>query len=91
VVAKDYQVSVIETVNGRLITGIVTKDDGKTVTVQMQNELLTLPKGDIQERKQTTQSIMPEGMLDKLTDIEVRDLIAYLAGKDQAPLPPQEK
>jgi putative heme-binding domain-containing protein len=88
VVAQDYQMTVIETVNGRFISGIVTKEDGKTVTVQTQNELLTLPRGDIQERKKTGQSMMPEKLLEPLSDTEVRDLIAYIAGSGQVPLPP---
>jgi len=87
VVAKDFQVSVIETVTGRVITGIVTKEEGKTVTIQTPTEVILLPKGDIQERKQTGQSIMPENQLAQLSDVEVRDLIAYLAGAEQVPLP----
>jgi putative membrane-bound dehydrogenase-like protein len=87
VVAKDYQVSVIGTTSGRVITGIVTKEDDKTVTVQTQNELLTLAKSEIDERKKTGQSMMPEGQLAMLSEKEVRDLIAYLAGAEQVPLP----
>jgi len=87
VVAKDYQVSVISTTSGRVITGIVTKEDDKTVTVQVQNELLTLAKSEIDERKKTGQSMMPEGQLAMLTEKEIRDLIAYLAGAEQVPLP----
>jgi len=29
--------------------------------------------------------MMPEGLLDKLTNAEVRDLIAYLAGRSRCP------
>jgi putative membrane-bound dehydrogenase-like protein len=87
VVAKDYQMSVIGTSSGRVITGIVTKEDEKTVTVQTQNELLTLAKSDIEERKKTEQSMMPEGQLAMLSEQEVRNLIAYLAGTEQVTLP----
>jgi putative heme-binding domain-containing protein len=87
VVAKDFQVSVIGTSSGRVVTGIVTKEDDKTVTVQTQNELLTIAKSDIEERKKTGQSMMPEGQLAMLSEKEVRDLIAYLAGAEQVPLP----
>jgi putative heme-binding domain-containing protein len=87
VVAKDYQMSVIGTSSGRVITGIVTKEDEKTVIVQTQNELLTLAKSDIEERKKTEQSMMPEGQLAMLSEQEVRNLIAYLAGAEQVPLP----
>jgi cytochrome c1 len=31
--------------------------------------------------------MMPEGLLEKLTNEEVRDLIAYLASAQQVPLP----
>ncbi len=87
VVPKDYQMSIIETVNGRVIQGIVSKEEDKTITVLTPTEVLTLQKKDIQERQKTTQSIMPEGQLATLSDAEVRDLIAYLAGKEQVALP----
>ena len=31
--------------------------------------------------------MMPEGLLEKLTNEEVRDLLAYLASPQQVPLP----
>jgi hypothetical protein len=31
--------------------------------------------------------MMPEGMLRSLTDEQVRDLLVYLAGPEQVPLP----
>ena len=34
--------------------------------------------------------MMPEGLLEKLSDDEVRDLIAYLASKAQVPVAPVE-
>ena len=34
---------------------------------------------------------MPDGQLDVLTKTQVRDLIGYLSGKTQAPLPPDPK
>ena len=32
-------------------------------------------------------SMMPEDQLKQLTDVEIRDLLAYLAGPGQVPLP----
>jgi putative heme-binding domain-containing protein len=87
IVAKDFQVSLIETNNGRLIAGIVTKENDKTLSVQTPTELLTLPKGDVADRKLTGQSLMPERLLEPLSDKELRDLMAYLAGSGQVPLP----
>jgi putative heme-binding domain-containing protein len=89
VVVQDYQMSIIETTAGRVINGIVIKDLDKTITIQTQNEQITLPKSEIQERKKSQLSMMPEGLLAPLSDVEVRDLIAYLGGPGQVPLPPQ--
>jgi hypothetical protein len=38
-------------------------------------------KEDIEERKKSPLSMMPEGLLTPLSDSEVRDLIAYLGGE----------
>jgi putative heme-binding domain-containing protein len=84
VVARDYQLSVIETSAGRIINGIVVQDTGQTVVVQTQNERITLAKADITEQRVLPQSMMPEGMLAQLSDTEIRNLLAYLAGKEQA-------
>ncbi len=87
VVAKDYQMTVFNLADGRVVNGIVKEENDKVVTVQTQNEVLRLNKADIDSRKQSAQSMMPDGQLAMMSDAEVRDLIAYLAGADQPPLP----
>jgi putative heme-binding domain-containing protein len=91
VVAKDYQMILFTLNDGRTVNGVVKQETDKVVTVQTQNDLLRLTKSDIESRKQSAQSMMPEGQLAMLTDVEVRDLIAYVAGPDQAPLPKTPK
>ncbi|HJT30529.1 MAG TPA: PVC-type heme-binding CxxCH protein [Pirellulales bacterium] len=86
-VGRDYQLTVIETTDGRVLNGIVTADDGDVLTVQTQNERVLLPKNEIDQRQPSKLSLMPEGVLDKLSERELRDLIGYLAGADQPPLP----
>ena len=46
-----------------------------------------LAKEDVEEERQSSLSMMPEGQLDTLNKEQVRDLIAYLSGKAQVPLP----
>jgi putative membrane-bound dehydrogenase-like protein len=87
VVPKEFQMTKIETQNGRFINGIIKQETDKTVAIQTQNELIVLPKSDIAGREQSKFSLMPDGLLDKLKEDEVRDLIAYLQSKDQVPLP----
>jgi putative membrane-bound dehydrogenase-like protein len=90
-VARDYQVTRIVTSAGRVVSGIIKEETAQTVTVQTPNEVIRLAKADIDERNQLTVSLMPEGQLGQLSDAEVRDLIAYLGGPNQVPLPKQAR
>jgi putative membrane-bound dehydrogenase-like protein len=87
VVARDYQVTVIRTSAGRTISGIIKEETDKVVSVQTPTELIRLPKSDIEERTKSTSSLMPEGQLATLTDVQIRDLLAYLGGAGQVALP----
>jgi putative membrane-bound dehydrogenase-like protein len=87
VVARDYQVTLLQTKDGRVITGIIKQETPQILTVQTQNEVLLVPQKEIEARAHSPVSMMPEGLLDKLKDEEVRDLIAYLASPSQVPLP----
>jgi putative heme-binding domain-containing protein len=90
VVGRDYLVTVVELKDGRVVNGIVRREDDKTVTLQTPNDLVAIPKNEIDERRQSAVSLMPEGLLDKLTAEEVRDLVAYLASPVQVPLPKED-
>jgi putative membrane-bound dehydrogenase-like protein len=85
VVAREYQVTVFELKNGRVLNGIIAQETERAVTVQTQNEKLVVPKEEIEARTPTNVSMMPEGLFDKLSDEEVRNLVAYLMGKNQVP------
>jgi putative heme-binding domain-containing protein len=88
VVPLDYQVTILQMKDGRVVTGIIKQENEKVVSVQTQNEVLLVTKSDIEERAKSPVSMMPEGLLVKLSDEEVRDLIAYLGSPAQVPLPP---
>ena len=87
VIGRDYRMSVIATNAGRIITGIIKEETAKIVTVQTANEIVLIAKSDIEHRKRSPVSLMPEGQLEKLPFHEVRDLFGYLMGPTQAPLP----
>jgi putative membrane-bound dehydrogenase-like protein len=87
VVPREYQVSIITTENGRTLTGIIKEETERALTVQTQNEVVIIPKSEIESRRQSNLSMMPEGILDRLTIEEIRDLVAYLASPAQARLP----
>jgi putative heme-binding domain-containing protein len=77
-VAKDYQMEVIETTGGRVITGFVSGETEGAVTVAVINEAIIVPKDEIEVRTASKMSMMPEGMLEALTMEQVRELVAYL-------------
>jgi putative heme-binding domain-containing protein len=87
VVARDFQVTRIVLTSGRIVTGLVKQETDKVLQVQTPTELVRILKSDIEEREKQPQSMMPEGLLTPLKDNEVRDLLAYLAGDGQPPLP----
>src|SRR5262249_20154613 len=83
VVAKDYQVTLIETKDGRVLNGIIKQENAAGVTLQTATETLVIPKGDIDTREIKPISLMPDGLLNNMNAEEVRDLIAYLASSKQ--------
>jgi putative membrane-bound dehydrogenase-like protein len=87
VVAREYQVQVISLKNGRVLNGIVKAETEKALTLRTLNETVVVPKDDIEMRSTSPVSMMPDGLFDKLTAEEVRDLVAYLAVVEQVPLP----
>jgi putative heme-binding domain-containing protein len=78
-VGRLYQVTILELADGRVVQGVVVEENDLSLTMQMANERLTVPKNDVEARQQTSLSLMPDGMFDKLSDDEIRNLMAYLA------------
>ncbi|HUR55145.1 MAG TPA: c-type cytochrome, partial [Gemmataceae bacterium] len=87
VVPNEYRLVNFTMSDGRLVSGIVLKETPAAVTVRTVNDTFVLSAADIESRKQTSQSIMPEGLLDALKPDEVRDLVAYLGTPHQVPVP----
>lgn len=78
VVDKNYRMTKILTEDGRLITGLVTSETDRTVTLRTATESFVLDKQSITSRAITLQSPMPDGILDTLSEKQIRDLIGYL-------------
>jgi putative membrane-bound dehydrogenase-like protein len=86
-VAKDFQMEIILTEDDRVVTGLVVSESELSVSLQTVNEKLVIPKNEIQSRKLSQASLMPDGILQPFTVNQIRDLIAYLSGPNQVPLP----
>ncbi len=86
-VSKDFHMSVVITSDGRVLNGIVSAANDRTLTLQTPTERLVLAQDEIEEIRQSNLSLMPERMLDALTAEQARDLIAYLMSPQQVSLP----
>ncbi len=89
-IGKDYLAHVIATTDGRVLTGIIRAEDKDTITLVTANEILTLPKSEVAERKASEQSMMPDDLWKPLSEHEIRSLVSYLASPAQVPLPATE-
>jgi putative membrane-bound dehydrogenase-like protein len=73
--------------DGRAVTGVVSGAGERTLTVRTAQDELILDQRTIAERKVSTVSLMPDNLLVPLSETEIRDLVAYVSGPDQVPLP----
>ncbi len=85
-IAKEYQSTVIVTVDGRVITGIVSAEDDKSLTIRTATETVVLPQDEIDDRELSDTSMMPDDQLKLFSDHEFLSLVAYLRGKAQVPM-----
>ncbi|NBR85726.1 MAG: hypothetical protein EBS84_12540 [Proteobacteria bacterium] len=86
-IPNDYRTWNLDTKDDRSISGVMARQDATTVTIVTPNESLTIARSDIAKLRQSELSMMPEGLLQALPEEEVRNLIAYLRGKEQVKLP----
>jgi putative heme-binding domain-containing protein len=85
-IGKDYQAQLVAVADGRVLTGLVKSEDDNAITLVTANETVILPNDEIEERKLSDQSMMPEDLWNNLSDHEIRSLVAYLASPGQVPL-----
>lgn len=87
IVAETYRVSNVALKDDRALSGIVLNETDRMLTIQTANEKLTLEKSAIENVRPSQLSMMPDGLLDALTDEQVVDLFAYLMCETQVDLP----
>jgi putative heme-binding domain-containing protein len=87
VVPADYRMTIVKLKDGRTLSGVIPEQNERVVTLQTPAERVSIPRSDIAEMEQLSQSFMPEGLLAALGEENVKHLIAYLMGNAQVPLP----
>lgn len=75
-----YQAMTIRTTNGRTHTGIMIYDSPAVHILQRRDgSTINISGEQVLEIRESTQSLMPEGLLENLTPQEIADLHAYLS------------
>lgn len=82
---EKFQVNVFELQSGKVIQGLVVEESGDIIKV-VENPLIStnpilIKRNEVAERQRSKVSIMPKGLLEKLTRDEILDLVAYLAAR----------
>ena len=79
VIRQEFLAFVAATHDGRILTGLLTESKADTITlVDAKNQKTVLRRSDIDELKESPVSLMPEKILDEMTDQQIRDLFAFL-------------
>lgn len=86
VLGKDYRATVLALRDGRVVSGLVQKETDTGLTVRTLTDTVVVPKSEVEERRLSEQSMMPDKLLEQFQPDEIRDLIAYLASAEQVPL-----
>lgn len=81
IIADQYQPVLIQTKDGDIVSGLVIKENARAVTLVTSDhpeKPIEVLKSQIQARKKSTVSAMPEGIVDTYTNDQVLGLVAFL-------------
>jgi putative heme-binding domain-containing protein len=83
-----YRTVSVLTVDGRIVNGVLAEEDGTKIVLRTPEQpRVVIAKEDIDFRKISPQSMMPDGQLDAMKPQEVIDLVKYLRTTEQVELP----
>lgn len=78
-IKENYHSKIVQTIDGLQVSGIPVRDDDNEIVLRTaEGKMVTIPAEDI-EGKKDGQSLMPEGLVDSLTENELVDLVAFLS------------
>jgi len=81
VISDQYLPEVFELADGKVVSGLIVRENATAVLVRTPDnpdKPVVVQKSQITNRAQSTVSLMPEGLYDKLTATELSDLLAFV-------------
>jgi putative heme-binding domain-containing protein len=88
VISDQYQAEMFELSDGKIVSGVIVRETAAAVqvrTAENPDKPVVLQKAQVANRATSNVSLMPEGLLDGMTQQEVADLLAFVVA------PPPEK
>jgi putative heme-binding domain-containing protein len=78
-IREGYQNYILTTKDGRTLSGFLADNDAQVVALRgLDGQDIRVPRTDIANLQAVPTSIMPDGILDGLSDQEIRNFFAYL-------------
>jgi putative heme-binding domain-containing protein len=78
-VSPDYISYLVETKDGRIMTGLLAAETADSVTLRREERQQdTIPRDNIEQLRASGKSLMPDGLEQKLTPDELADLLEFL-------------
>ena len=82
VIRKEFSSFVVQTKDGRVLTGMaVARDDAGLTLVNAKNEKTTIAANEIEDLRESTVSLMPDNLSTQFKPQQLRDLFAYLESR----------
>ncbi len=79
-IGYSFRSLVLALTDGRTITGLAVEDTPDRLVVKTADgQRITIRPGDIEDRKTSDMSLMPEGLAQTMSDQQLVDLLAYLS------------
>ena len=78
-IAPRFQAWTIQRTDGKVMTGVLVSERGEEeIYADAEGKLFRIGHSEIEQRRPQETSIMPDGLVNSMTDQEVRDLLAFL-------------
>jgi putative heme-binding domain-containing protein len=90
IIAREFQVTLVRTKDGRVLSGIAQEGD-HAITIVSETGKVVVPREDIDKTKRSDLSMMPEGLVNGMSEKDFTDLVAYLRTTNQVEIPGQSK
>ncbi len=78
-IREGFEYVLLETKDGRSLSGFLVERDAQIIVLRgLEGEDIALRQADVKELRPVGRSLMPDGLLEGLSDTALRDLFAYL-------------